>query len=205
MLQAIAQVVDSDPTTARPDASDAEDVALVARARAGDRAAAALIYQRHARYVGRLATWLSDRREDADDAVQDTFTTALTRLDDLRDGGALRVWLGRVCVRHCQRRHRRRRLMRALGLDRSVDDVSLDELCAPGADGETRAELQRIQAVISRLPHDQRTAWALHRVEGETLEAVAALGGCSLATVKRRIAAVEERLDRHLQRREETP
>ena len=85
MLQAIAQLVDRDPPTARPDASAAEDAALVARARAGDRAAAALIYQRHARYVGRLATWLSDRREDADDAVQDTFTTALTNLDDLRE------------------------------------------------------------------------------------------------------------------------
>jgi DNA-directed RNA polymerase specialized sigma24 family protein len=36
-------------------------------------------------------------------------------------------------------------------------------------------------------------------VEGETLEAAAAACGCSLATVKRRIAAVEARLDRHLE------
>jgi RNA polymerase sigma-70 factor (ECF subfamily) len=49
------------------------------------------------------------------------------------------------------------------------------------------------------VPTEQRIAWALRHVEGEALEDVARACACSLATVKRRIAAVEEQLQAHVQ------
>ena len=43
-----------------------------------------------------------------------------------------------------------------------------------------------------------RVAWTLNYVEGETLEEVARLCGCSLATAKRRIAAAQRFIEEKL-------
>ncbi len=189
----------SAPVEASPTDDDGE---LVLRARAGDRTAGAQIFRRHARTIANVAARLTGSRADADDIVQDTFVTALEQLDELRDPDALRAWLTRIAVNRAQKRLRRRRLLRWLGLDRGDDDASLDQLAARDASPDARAELARIARVLDRCDADERVAWMLHRVEGETLEASAAACGCSLATVKRRIAAVEHTLDRALDTRE---
>jgi RNA polymerase sigma-70 factor (ECF subfamily) len=46
--------------------------------------------------------------------------------------------------------------------------------------------------VLDELPAKERIAWVLRHLEGEQLEDVARIVGCSLATVKRRIAAAHE-------------
>ncbi len=175
-----------------------DDAALVARALAGDRVAEAQLYRRHARALANVAARLLGSRADAEDVVQETFVIALERLGDLRDPSSLRAWLTRVAVSRAQRRLRRRRLLRWLGLDRTEEDLSLDALAAPDASPEVRAELARVSAALERCDPDARVAWTLHRVEAETLEATAEICGCSLATVKRRIAAVEAALARDL-------
>lgn len=70
-------------------------------------------------------------------------------------------------------------------------DAIADESASP----EQRALLQRVYRVLDGLPADQRIAWTLRYIEGEQLEAVAALSGCSLATAKRRIAAAAQTLE----------
>jgi RNA polymerase sigma-70 factor (ECF subfamily) len=184
---------------APPSLDGRDDAELVARAVAGDGAAEAQIYRRHARALGNLAARLLGSRADAEDVVQETFVTALEHLADLRDPARLRPWLMRVTVSLAQKRLRKRRLLRWLGLDRTESDLALDTLATDAMPADRRAELTRIAAVLETLPAPDRVAWTLHRVEGETLEAAAAACGCSLATVKRRIAAVEARLDRHLE------
>jgi len=57
-----------------------------------------------------------------------------------------------------------------------------------------RAELVALGRELGRMPPDHQIAWMLRYVEGEDLEDVARLCGCSLATAKRRIAAASERL-----------
>jgi RNA polymerase sigma-70 factor (ECF subfamily) len=55
--------------------------------------------------------------------------------------------------------------------------------------------LGRVYTLLEHLPVDARIAWTLRQVEGEQLEAVAAICGCSLATAKRRIGAVQAKID----------
>jgi RNA polymerase sigma-70 factor (ECF subfamily) len=57
------------------------------------------------------------------------------------------------------------------------------------------AELREIYTILSTFPTSERIAFLLRRVEGMSLEEVATATETSLATVKRRIAAAEERLD----------
>lgn len=170
------------------------DAELVRRAQAGDQWAEEALFRRYVAYATRLATRLMSRRADADDVVQDVFADVLTSLHKLRDPDAFKSWLSRVVVNRCRKAFRRRKVARALGLDRGQDDASLALLASSEASPEVLAELQLADRVLSKLATEQRTAWLLRYAQGETLESVADLTGCSLATAKRRIAAAQKTL-----------
>ena len=78
---------------------------------------------------------------------------------------------------------------RFLGLDRGQDDATLTLLAGSNTAAEARAELNRVDIVLKTLDPKDRIAWTLRYVEGESLEDVARLCECSLATAKRRIVA----------------
>lgn len=179
------------PTKRRAIDSDLSDGELVLRARAGDRWAAEALFRRHVPYVTRLATRVVARRCDADDVTQEAFAEAIRTLSKLRDPDAFRAWLGRIVVSRCRRVLKRRRLARLVGFDDRIDDSTLEQLACGAAGAETLAELRIVDEVLRTLPAEDRVAWVLRYVQQESLEAVAELTGCSLATAKRRIAAAQ--------------
>lgn len=181
-----------------PAANGREDIDLVARLRSGDRRAEEALYREHVDAVMGVAIRLLGRTCDAEDVVHDSFVTAFEHIGQVRDASSFRAWLLRVTVRHAHRRFRRRKLLQRLGFDSSPDDAALAQLAAPGLPSEAIAELAKIDRVLAKLPASQRSAWLLRRVEGLELAEVAAACGASISAVKRRIAAAQARVDRHL-------
>lgn len=175
-----------------------EDAVLVGRALDGDRWAEEALYRRHVDAVAAMAARLLGRRAEAEDVVQDTFVVVLEQLGDLREPRQFRSWLLKVAVHQAHRRFRRRRLRKALGLDRQIDDTRLAVLAKSGNDPEVVSELARLDAALARLPAQPRIAWMLRYVEGMRLAEVASACGCSLATAKRRIARADARVRAHV-------
>lgn len=180
-------------TTPRPGGGPS-DAALVVAARAGEAWACEVLYRRHAAVAHGLACRLMGRDAEVDDLVQDAFLVAFTTLDRLEDGPAFRSWLCGIVVRRTCKLLRRRRLLARLGLRSKEPPPSLDKLLGRSTPPDVALELRRIYAALEELPTDLRAAFLLRRVEGSTLEEVAALTGASLATVKRRIARAKELL-----------
>jgi RNA polymerase sigma-70 factor (ECF subfamily) len=103
----------------------------------------------------------------------------------------LRRWLVVVAVRKVKTllaRRRRRRWFRS----------SLVQLSPSASDPRDRRPVDELYDALDRLPDKLRVPWILHRIADETLPEVATLCDTSLATVKRRIAEAEERLQRRL-------
>jgi RNA polymerase sigma-70 factor (ECF subfamily) len=98
-------------------------------------------------------------------------------------------------VRAARQKLRKRRLRSFLGLD---EPAVYDSIVDRAASAEQRALLARVYRVLDGLPASQRIAWSLRYIEGEALEGVASLSGCSLATAKRRIAAAARELEEAL-------
>ena len=67
-----------------------------------------------------------------------------------------------------------------------------------GTGAEVRTELALLDEVLARLAVPVRIAWMLRHVEGWPLDDVAAHCACSLATAKRRIAAAQSEIARHV-------
>ena len=77
------------------------DDELVARVRGGDQEAFALLVERHKRAIYNLAYRLLGTSQDADDAAQETFMRAYTRLTTYAPDGRFGAWLSAICSHWC--------------------------------------------------------------------------------------------------------
>jgi RNA polymerase sigma-70 factor (ECF subfamily) len=181
------------PVSAVEHARAPSDGELLQQARVGQSAAFEQLYRRHAPRALALAVRVQGSRIDVEDIVHDAFLRAHARLGTLRDGDAFGGWLASIVVSLVRTRLRRRKLLARLGLVPG-EPVELDALVARDAGPEVRAQVAEVYAALTRLPVDQRVAWALRYVEGRRLEEVSGLLGCSLATAKRWIGSAQRAL-----------
>ena len=80
------------------------DAELVDAARRGGDEAFAALVRRHERKVFAMASRFFDRREDVEEAAQDTFLRVWSHLDSWRRDAPFEHWLTRVCLNCCYRR-----------------------------------------------------------------------------------------------------
>ena len=139
-----------DPTDRDPDPANgddrAEDTRLVEAVRAGDPEAYGQLYDRWYDRVFALARRITRDDDAAADVVQDTFLSAWTRLDGLRDADAFGGWLLRIARNRAldgTRTGGREQLEAVDVVSDRADDAgdrlaSLDDPEAMAADGELR-------------------------------------------------------------------
>jgi RNA polymerase sigma factor (sigma-70 family) len=93
---------------------DRDDRQLVSRANGGDRDALEHLVRRHQRWVYNLAVRMLAHPHDAEDATQEIFIKALTRLSSFEDRSSFRTWMYRIAVNHVLNMKRGRREPEAL-------------------------------------------------------------------------------------------
>jgi len=176
------------PLTAPPDASTAERSRILEEA-----------YERYLPYVAKMGFRLLGRPDEVDDLIQDVFVAAAERLPYLREPGALKGWLASITVRTALKKLRRRRLRRMLSLsDEPISARDVSGFVNPGAPADVSLLLVQVFRILDTVPARERLAWSLRVLEEEPLEVVAELCGCSLSTVKRRVAMVQGVIDREV-------
>ena len=135
---------------------------LVARARAGDRDAFGVLVERYAGPARRVARAVLDDPDDADDAAQDAFLSALVKLGQFDPRRPFGPWLLRIVATAATDRRRRRTVRRAEPLDPAA------RAPGPGPDADAvRSELDMLlRAALAELPERRRLAMVLFDVEG---------------------------------------
>ena len=79
---------------------DADDKALVARARDGDADAVAALVERHQSWIYNIARRMLYHPHDAEDATQEILIKVVTKLSSFEDRSSFRTWLYRIVVNH---------------------------------------------------------------------------------------------------------
>jgi RNA polymerase sigma-70 factor (ECF subfamily) len=156
---------------------------------ADPKAAVEEAFRRYAPLVASLGLRITALRDEIDDFVQEVFLRATRGIGGLRHQGATKAWLVSITINVARQRLRVRKLRKLVGLDVPVE---YEELVDPALSPEDKVLLTRMYRALDGLPVNQRLAWSLRHIEGERLETVALLCGCSLATAKRRIVAAQK-------------
>ena len=166
---------------------EATDRDLMARLQAGDRDALGPLMERHHLRIYRIAlAYLSDR-DEAQDAVQETFVKAYQGAARWDGSSEVAPWLARIAVNHAidRYRHGRRRLRSETPLD---DEEHGERIAAPAPSPERRAmgreAGERISAALHALPDRQRAVVVLRLYEDMNLDEIARTLDMSLGTVK---------------------
>lgn len=180
-----------------PSLSEMDDDLLVGLVVQGQRAAAEMLYRRHAAFAFNLAARIAGSTTDMEDVVHDAFLKAYDHVAGLRNPKAFRTWLGSIVVHAVRSRLRRAKFVRLCGLGRGTDPVDIECIASDEASPGERAELAQIYALLRTLSANDRIAWTLRFVEGHDLKDAAALAGCSLATIKRRILRTQRYIEAH--------
>ncbi|MET0593564.1 MAG: sigma-70 family RNA polymerase sigma factor [Polyangiaceae bacterium] len=146
-------------------------------------------FQQFAPHVAAIGFRILGSRDQMQDLVQDVFLKAhdwIARIDDPR---ALKSWLTTVTVREARSRLRVRRIRAFFHLTHDNDYAGV---ASPSASPAERALATEIYRILDGVAVNARVAWTLRYVEGLTLPEIAKHCGCSLATVKRRVADVQK-------------
>jgi RNA polymerase sigma-70 factor (ECF subfamily) len=127
----------------------------------------------------------------AEDAVQDTYLAARSRIGQLRDPGAVEAWLARICVHRCFRMRRRGKRLTEL----------LNILPFPRHSPAPSGRLE-LSELVERLPPRDRAVVVLQHGYGYSLAEVAELVGISHANARQISSRTRARLLRQWQEAE---
>src|SRR4051812_26556169 len=182
------------PREAEPAASTAESELVAALGR-GEPWAAEVVWDRHAASVRRLMARTLGPRPEVEDLTQEAFMRVFSRIDVLRDAGALREFVFAIAVNVLKRELRYRWVRRRVLLSESG---SVPDVEAPSADPEAREALARCYVILDKLGARERAAFVLRYMEERTLDEVASGLGVSLSTAKRLVTRAAERVSKHV-------
>ena len=172
--------------TAHAMALSAEEAALINEYVHGDRERAATQFVRHyQRFVYGIALrHLDGNHDDACDVAQETFIRALRHLDRFKGESSIQTWLYRITVNTCLSFRRRWRRHQRLSDVVESDDELPSTIPMPDRQLEDHEFVERLHAMLSKIPPKQRETFYLRYVEGLSYEEISSILGVSVSGLK---------------------
>jgi RNA polymerase sigma-70 factor (ECF subfamily) len=186
------------------DDADAErtDEALVARARARDRAAFELLMRRYNRRVYRVVRSVLHDPVEIEDVMQQAYLAAFVHLEQFEGAARWSTWVCRIAFNEALARLRQRG--RFVSIDIVSDDAMAD-ISKSAIDPERIAagkELgQLLEQAIERLPEIYRAVLVLREIEGMSISESAEVLGVDPNVVKTRLSRAKSALHTALEKR----
>jgi RNA polymerase sigma-70 factor (ECF subfamily) len=183
-----------------------EDLALIQRAIAGESEAQTRLFATHTPRLYRLALNVLRNKEDAEDAVQDTWRRAYSKLHTFERRSSISTWLTRIAINSALMIRRKNKRLFEVSMHETPDDHE-GSLPDPVDNGPTPeescryAELRNLLAQqINRLPSLIRTALLLRDVDGfSTTESIKLLG-INSGALKSRVQRARRTLAQNMMR-----
>lgn len=179
-------------------ASEISDLALVARAKAGELDAFEALTNRYEQRVYSLALRMLRQEQDAEDVTQQTFLSALEYLGGFRGDASFATWLLRIATHAALKVIRKRKGLDTVSLEAATEEADgYDTIPHPEYIADWRQspdelvrkhEIQRLlDDALTKLDEKHRLVFLLRDVEGLSVKETAEALGLSEANTKVRL------------------
>ena len=165
----------------RTSTEDGADGGLLARCRAGERAAFDLLLNRYRERVLNLAFQTLRDEHAAEDVAQEVFVRAFSRISQFRGESALFTWLYQITLNECRSKTRRVRVH--LDID-DCDDYRSGPANVPESEALQKIALER---ALDQLSEPLRIALVLRELHGLSYEEIAAVLKIPVGTTRSRL------------------
>ena len=153
---------------------------LVARCKLGDPQSYSALYHRYAVPMFNTSLRIVNNRSDAEDVLQEAFTSAFQYLADFDYSSTFGAWIKRIVINRSIDLLRRRKAL-------IVDIDEMEKYSEPVQEPEedtSQWQVQQVKKSVSGLPTGYRTVITLHLFEGYDYAEIATMMGVSEVTVR---------------------
>ncbi len=165
-----------------------EEQLLVTAAQRGDKAAFAQLVELYQTPVYNLAFRMLGSASDAEDAGQETFLRAFTRLKSFKADQCFATWLLSIDAHYCIDRLRRRKHFTWLSLeDEIVTDSLKSDLPEPVEETLRQESQQEVERLLDQLSPPSRLVVVLRYWHDQSIEEIAKTTGDSVSAIKVRL------------------
>ncbi len=167
---------------------------LYERIRAGDKTACAQCVELHSPGVYRLALRMMGDPADAEDVMQETFSSAFKSIEAFEWRSGMKTWLYRIATNAALMKLRGRNQAAVsiddddhLEGDAATPTALFDWCCLPEQDYDTLEARQHIERAIAGLPESLKSVFLMRELQGLSTEETAEALGLSPENVKVRL------------------
>lgn len=166
---------------------------LYERIRAGDKSACSECVELHAPGVYRVALRIVGDPAEAEDVMQETFSSAFTNIDAFEWRSGMKTWLYRIASNAALMRLRGHKPA-AFSIDDDSEPAEIDTpkqlfdwCCLPEQDFDTAEAHTQIEQAIAGLPESLRAVFVMREMEGLSTQETAEALSLSSENVKVRL------------------
>jgi RNA polymerase sigma factor (sigma-70 family) len=167
---------------------------LIAAAKNGHRAAFGVLCERHAEMILRVAFRITRNREDAEDAVQDSFMSAFVHITNFDGRSRFATWLTRIAINSALGQLRKKRGIREIPMDETNTAAESrphleipDRTPNPEENYNIHERREIIGAAVGRLRPRNRRVVEVHQLGEFSVKETAKILGISIAAAKARM------------------
>lgn len=166
------------------------DDELVCRLKQGDQASFSAVVELYQNLVYNTAIGIVQNETDADDITQEVFVQVYISIQGFKGDSKLSTWLYRITVSkaldHERKKKRKKRFGFIQGIfgSRQEEDQHPVEFDHPGIQLEKKESARDLFKALKQLPENQRVAFTLHKLEGQSYQEIAEIMNTTLYAVE---------------------
>ena len=177
---------------------------LIVQLQQGDESAFKKLVDEWQNMVYNAALSIVQNEEDADDITQEVFIQVYQSVSSFKGESKFSTWLYRITVNraldHEKKRKRKKRFafVQSIFGNEDVEQVQPAEFNHPGVQLEKKERAAELFNALKLIPDNQRIAFTLHKLEGQSYQEVAEIMSTSLYAVESLIARAKTNLKKGL-------
>jgi len=177
---------------------------LIAQLQQGDEQAFTKLVDEWQDMVYNTALGIVQNADDADDITQEVFIQVYQSVSSFKGDSKFSTWLYRITLSkaldHEKKKKRKKRFGFVQGLFGSQQEVQLHpvEFNHPGVELEKKERANELFAALKKIPENQRIAFTLHKLEGQSYQEVAEIMNTTLYAVESLMGRAKANLKKEL-------
>ena len=156
----------------------------------GDVRAQYQLYSLYSKAMYNICYRITNRQEEAEDMLQESFSYAFSRLGSFRYESSFGAWLKRIVVNTCIN-HLKKRKVDLVYTEQQNDPLPDDDLVDYE---EIKFKVDNVMKAIEKLPEGYRIVFSLYLLEGYDHKEIAEILGVSESTSKSQFLRAKQKI-----------
>ena len=177
---------------------------LIVQLQQGDESAFKKLIDEYEDMVYNTALSIVQHAEDADDITQEVFIQVYQSVSSFKGESKLSTWIYRIAISRAldhekkMKRKKRFAFIRSFIGDHEEEKIHPAEFDHPGVLMEKKERAGELFAALKKIPDNQRIAFTLHKLEGQSYQEIAEIMNTTLYAVESLMARAKASLKKNL-------